>query len=421
MSTIEFEDFDQLKGVEEGYVVEYKEKWDKNVKDKLPKIIASFANANGGWIFIGISDNRDFVGIVQDGADFSQTIAQLVRCHVTPLPRFWTRYVEKSMAGKGVLVIEIPEGEEPPYIVDGSIYVRVGSSSEKFAKADSNILLDLHRKARSNSQEIKEFCRRTIHYPSTVVKAGIPQCDTPIFNIYVKRLHASRNFAVTIDTVENAKQTMVDAINYHSNLGYKCQHTGNSIIFWILGFNNPDGIFPAIELFYDDSVKISIPLPLFRKGEEVKPIEDLTPVQHFGSSDLIRVVDLTISLHVVLAAYSAVNSYISVRRRRIIDYAVAYEFENTQGAMAFFRNPDYSEYIKRHGIPYFAAIEECTHPFVIDNSLDIRKINLCSSILRTFLESFGIPIISKNEELRTDVEKLLGLEKILSEIFPISS
>jgi len=40
---------------EEGLRVEYKSTFDQNVKDKLPKIISSFANSHGGVLVIGVN------------------------------------------------------------------------------------------------------------------------------------------------------------------------------------------------------------------------------------------------------------------------------------------------------------------------------------------------------------------------------
>ena len=50
LSDIEFGDIEQLASIDEGYAVEYKGVWDRAVKDKMPKVISSFANAAGGWI-----------------------------------------------------------------------------------------------------------------------------------------------------------------------------------------------------------------------------------------------------------------------------------------------------------------------------------------------------------------------------------
>jgi hypothetical protein len=65
-------------GIEEGYKIEFKSQWDENFKKKhLCQTIASFANAEGGWLLVGIEDGTgNYVGIEKQRSDFSQTIAQ---------------------------------------------------------------------------------------------------------------------------------------------------------------------------------------------------------------------------------------------------------------------------------------------------------------------------------------------------------
>src|SRR5437660_12166024 len=39
----------------EGYRVEYKGMFDSSVRDKIPKVLSSFANSNGGVLVIGVN------------------------------------------------------------------------------------------------------------------------------------------------------------------------------------------------------------------------------------------------------------------------------------------------------------------------------------------------------------------------------
>ncbi len=94
-------------GIEEGYKVEFKSKWDDNFKKKhLCQTIASFANAEGGWLIVGLEDNTGkYIGIDKQRTDFSQTISQKLM-EVTPRPKFDCRFLhETSDKKRGVLVI----------------------------------------------------------------------------------------------------------------------------------------------------------------------------------------------------------------------------------------------------------------------------------------------------------------------------
>ena len=54
---IEYNDLSQLSNADEGYKIEYKGDFGDKVKKKLPKVICSFANCTGGWLFIGVDNN----------------------------------------------------------------------------------------------------------------------------------------------------------------------------------------------------------------------------------------------------------------------------------------------------------------------------------------------------------------------------
>ena len=49
----------QLKERDEGHHLEFKEKLEENGRHHLPKEIASFANCEGGWLIIGITDDGE--------------------------------------------------------------------------------------------------------------------------------------------------------------------------------------------------------------------------------------------------------------------------------------------------------------------------------------------------------------------------
>ena len=61
LDEVAYADLAQLKDLEEGFALEFKRTWNENVRAKIPKIIASFANSHGGWLVIGIADDKRFV------------------------------------------------------------------------------------------------------------------------------------------------------------------------------------------------------------------------------------------------------------------------------------------------------------------------------------------------------------------------
>ena len=131
LADVTYEDLSQLADLEEGYVLEFKRTWNENVRKKIPKIIASFANSRGGWLVIGIADDdKSVCPIPRISADFSQIFGELCRHHVSPTPRFDARFiVDPANEKQGVVVVQVHEGDFPPYVADGVVEIREGSTS----------------------------------------------------------------------------------------------------------------------------------------------------------------------------------------------------------------------------------------------------------------------------------------------------
>ena len=143
------------------------------VQKKLPKIIASFANSAGGWLVIGIADDdKSICPVPRLGADYSQIIGELCRRHISPAPRIDVRFLTRpDTPDEGVIVVQVLEGDFPPYVADGAVDVREGSTS---GPAASSALVELYGKATRRRLEVREFCRRTVFFAAD---------NLPLFNL----------------------------------------------------------------------------------------------------------------------------------------------------------------------------------------------------------------------------------------------
>lgn len=177
---VTWDDLSQLADLDEGYVLEFKQTFGSTVRRKVPKIIASFSNSSGGWLIIGIADaDRSICPIKRDTFDFSQAVGELCRRHVTPAPRLDMRFVIKpGTTDEGVLVVKVEEGDFPPYVADGVVEVREGSTS---GPAVGSALVELYGKATRRRAEVSEFCRRTMYYPEGLA----------LFDLYLFRMGSS--------------------------------------------------------------------------------------------------------------------------------------------------------------------------------------------------------------------------------------
>lgn len=414
LSTIAFDDFCQLTDIDEGYAVEYKSAWDKDVKSKVSKIVTSFANANGGWLFVGINNDGTYVGITPTRSDFDQTIAQIVRNHVTPLPRFGVRFVSNPNSIDGVLVIEVPEGLEPPYVADGSVYVRVASSSEKYiSKADSYVLIDLHRKARSNRDEIERFCRRTAYFPPTWVGESDSRCRLPIMDIYLRHLHPDHRAFLLYKDIDEAEETMLRALEESGYPDYVCHHAHDSLLFRSGQGNHLDNVGPLIELFFDGSSKTSIPLVLLQSNQREEAIERLQSLRPIQNTGLVNVIDGLSSQYPVVKFCSIVEKYNAAKGRRLSDYAIRFEYENMQGTILEFQTEAYADYVRRQGFPYFGTIDGSSSLIIPEYSCDHKdhkqEMPLHLEAWTRFLDGFGLPASTVDSSKRKELDDILGI------------
>jgi hypothetical protein len=415
LETIEFDDLEKLKDIEEGYAVEYKRDFEKEVRKKMPKEIASFANAAGGWIFVGIDDDGNYVGIKEGRADFDQILAQLVHRHIMPFPRFEARFIcdPEGSDDKGVLVIEVQEGIEPPYVANGDVYVRLGSSSEHMEKADSFTLIDLNRKSRRYREEMEEFCHRDVYLPPSSVHDDREVFAFPVFDIYLKRIVSKPNSIVPftkIDETVNLFEKLYTEGDFTE--GFYCQHTYHSLIFRERLGIITDNIGPIIELFYDGSMKATVPIMYAQAGEErdtiLGTLQSIRPIQN---EKLVRVLDGKRSLYLVMSPCDIIDGYLQTIRRSLTEYALSIEFENMQGMLVYFDNEKYREFVRRYGYLNIGTLDEKTKPHLLrdDDPIFKEEKPLQAFVQFCFLEGLGLPIATNNETRVDALMKIIGI------------
>ncbi len=115
----------------EGQTVEFKE---SSSASKLDKEIVAFANASGGTIYCGISDNGEVVGTTVSNAIKSQ-IQDLARNCDPPIS------IQIDVLDKKILKIQIPESDSKPHQCSTGFYLRVGANSQKLRATEIKLLL----------------------------------------------------------------------------------------------------------------------------------------------------------------------------------------------------------------------------------------------------------------------------------------
>lgn len=112
----------------ESYTIEFKRNANKEIKNE----ICSFLNSSGGKVLIGIDDNNTVCGVEVNNNMRSnlQTSIEAI------IPRPQVEIEEINYEGKQIIVINCISDDRKPYMVSGSIYIRVGANSQKLISPD---------------------------------------------------------------------------------------------------------------------------------------------------------------------------------------------------------------------------------------------------------------------------------------------
>ena len=115
----------------EGYNVEFKVRVPSKVRE-LTEEICAFANADGGYLLIGVDDNGQVVDTNLENDKRSAIQGSISEIS----PALHCELYSVNIVNKTVWVIDVPSGKDKPYIFSGSIYVREGANSQKLHTAE---------------------------------------------------------------------------------------------------------------------------------------------------------------------------------------------------------------------------------------------------------------------------------------------
>lgn len=251
---------------DENFFIEFKS--DKESNSKLAKEVSAFANTYGGYIFLGINDDKTIGGCVQWN---EQRIHNTIYNGVSPIPSFAVKKFRNN--GLVVLVIKIEEGRTPPYITtsNGNIYERVSSGSMPIK--DSAKLMHLYHKHEEQLQRVKN----KIELAPIDTSGDFPQNICAYFDF---------GFSVVCSEYTSLQKGFYDfdltpISNYlkQNTNGYSISRLANSFLICLGDVNASDsngnkilpkaGIHNFIEIMSDGSVKCRVILINHENSSEV--------------------------------------------------------------------------------------------------------------------------------------------------------
>jgi hypothetical protein len=106
--------------------------------------VASFANTLGGWLLLGIGDDRSLKGYDAGQGDFTDKIRHKLRSQVEPLPPFAADTFQ--LDGVEIAVIRVTESTDTPHIVLGTGAVPIREPGGTRNIASHAELVDLARR-----------------------------------------------------------------------------------------------------------------------------------------------------------------------------------------------------------------------------------------------------------------------------------
>ena len=248
----------------ESFYFEFKD--DRVTSKKLMEEVSAFANTFGGYIFIGVSDDKQIDGCT---AWNEQKIHTTIHDSITPTPSIDVKkFIIKE---KNIYVLKIDEGSEPPYITSsGKIFERLSSGS--FVIKESSKLSQIYNKREQLLAKMES-------------KISIPPVPGNIDNIYG---YIDIGFCL----MASDTQTAVDAFNCvdlkkiatetASKLpSFNLSYVGDSIIFTPGGVSTRAGHLPAhtnnfLEVMADGSARMRI--LLINNDQEDSSVNMLIPM-----------------------------------------------------------------------------------------------------------------------------------------------
>jgi len=161
---------------------------------EIKKEIIAFANTNGGYLYIGISDNGKIEGLANSEKVLQQVI-HIIRDGIRPDLTMFTNCRIKAVEGKKVIEISVVRGTARPYYLSekglkpSGVYVRHATSSNPASEEAIRKMIketdgDRFELTRSMEQELtfeaakKEFAKRKIEFGKNQMKnLGIINAD----------------------------------------------------------------------------------------------------------------------------------------------------------------------------------------------------------------------------------------------------
>ena len=203
--------------IEEGENIhcEFKRKFSGS--EKIAREMIAFANTKGGFLIIGVDDNKDIVGVESEKSE-ADFIAEAAKSYCEPPVKYNIGYVEVN--NKEVVVVEIPESDVKPHrlqdyldrfdINKAVVTIRVNDKSVQASKEMVRIMRSQANDLRLKKYSIGPNERNVFEYLDKNEKISVKELSS-LINVSERR--ASRTLVklvranlLMIHTKENGEE-----------------------------------------------------------------------------------------------------------------------------------------------------------------------------------------------------------------------
>lgn len=121
--------------------------------DRLGEIACSFANSKSGVILIGVSDDRQIVG-VDVGRQTAERIVDIIVDNSDP--KIYPEVTLVVIGAKHIIAIKVNESYDKPHLYQGRAFIRIGKNTKPMSRNEYERLLI--KRSKSDIQYDKEAC-----------------------------------------------------------------------------------------------------------------------------------------------------------------------------------------------------------------------------------------------------------------------
>lgn len=173
--------------------------------------------------------------------------------------------------------------------------------------------------------------------------------------------------------------------------GCRVQHAHDSLVFCVPSRDEATVAHSVIELFADDSMKLSVPAVVLGGEERARALATLSRQAYFPPAPDALLIDARVTLHRVTRMATILDDYVRDRGIGWGSYAVAYELEGMAGVTLWSDDLAYLHYVARHGVLSCATTDCLSRVRYLDDEAhdNFRARQFAGS---HFFEACGLPL-----------------------------